>query len=193
VVSTAVLLFLYRRVLFTLAIAPVGVALGGLYFRQIIDVLSRDQVQGSLNTMTGRTTFWAAGMKAWLAEPITGYGFGVGGRFVALKSIDADEFTHLHNGFLEALVGVGLLGFVPFMFAVLRVVVWSARSLLRRVDTAFAILPIPLILQNLVGLGFGAWLNVNLMLFALLVALVDAQGLRPRRRRRRHELAGAMS
>ncbi len=179
VVSFAALLFVYRRLIFMLVIAPLGGGLIALYFRQILEVLSRDQVQGSLDTLTGRTTFWAAGVRAWLAEPITGYGFGAGGRFVALKSIGADQFTHLHNGFLEALVGVGLLGFIPFIYAVFRLVRWAARSLLRRVDAAYAILPIPLILQNLVGLGFGAWLNVNLMLFVLLVALVDAVGIRP--------------
>jgi O-antigen ligase len=191
VVSFAALLFVYRRLLFMLFIAPVGGAVTALYLRQILEVLSRDQVQGSLDTLTGRTTFWAAGVRAWLAEPITGYGFGAGGRFVALKSIGADQFTHLHNGFLEALTGVGLLGFIPFMYAVFRLVLWAGRSLLRRVDAPYAILPIPLILQNLVGLGFGAWLNVNLMLFVLLVALADAQGMRsPPGRRRRREFAG---
>ncbi len=191
VVSIGVLFFVYRRVLFTLMIAPIGGALVAVYFSQIVDVLSRDQVQGSLDTLTGRTVFWAAGMKAWLAEPITGYGFGAGGRFVALKSIGADQFTHLHNGFLEALTGVGLLGFIPFMYVVFRLVVWSARYLLRRVDCAYAILPIALILQNFVGLGFGAWLNFNLMCFVLLVALADAQGIRPPPRQRPRSLVSS--
>jgi len=49
------------------------------------------------------------------------------------------------------------------------------------VDAPYAILVVPLILQNAIGMGFGAWLNTHLLLFALVVALSDAQGLRPPR------------
>lgn len=156
--------------------------------------MSRDQVSGSLSTLTGRTVLWEAGLDALRLQPLIGYGFGAGSRFVALRNIGADYLTHIHNGFLEALLGVGIIGFIPFIYAVVRTLGWSVRHLVRRVDVQYAILLIPLLMQNVFGLGFGAWFNPNLMLFALLVGLADAMGVRPREaappRRRRPAVQG---
>lgn len=179
-VSMSLLLFMYRRTLFLFFIAPAVSLFTLVNWETLWGIVSRNQVSGSLITLTGRTNLWAAGIEAWERQPLTGYGFGVGGRFVALRSIDLDFVTHLHNGFIEALVGVGLVGFIPFMFAVLRTLTWSFRHLRRKIDVPFTILIIPLTLQNFVGLGFGAWFNTNLMMFALIVALADSMGLRPR-------------
>lgn len=178
-VIISLLLFMFRRRIFVLLIAPATAVFTLVNWETLWSIVSRDQVSGSLITLTGRTNLWAAGIEAWKNQPLTGYGFGVGGRFVALRSIDLDFVTHLHNGFVEALVGVGLLGFVPLIFVVLRTLVWSVRHLRRRIDVPFTVLILPLVLQNFVGLGFGAWFNTNLMLFALIVALADAMGVRP--------------
>jgi len=175
----AIVLLIYRRELFILVIAP-GAALFVFFSWDVLwGIVSRDQVSGSLSTLTGRTTLWAAGWEAFLLQPLTGYGFGAGSRFVALRAIGRDYLTHIHNGFLEALIGVGIVGFVPFIYAVFRTLGWSIRHLARRVEVPFAILAIPLTMQNVFGLGFGAWFNTNLMLFALLVGLADAMGVKP--------------
>jgi hypothetical protein len=47
------------------------------------------------------------------------------------------------------------------------------RSLLRRIDTAFAILLVPLILHTAIDQGFGAWLNEDFVLFACLAGFAD--------------------
>jgi hypothetical protein len=62
---------------------------------------------------------------------------------------------------------------------VIRTLGWSVRLLVRRIDVPYAILLIPLLMQNLFGLGFGAWFNPNLLLFVLLVGLADAMGVKP--------------
>ena len=178
-VIISLLMLMYRRKLFLFFLAPVTAIFTLINWETLWSIVSRDQVTGSLVTLTGRTNLWAAGIEAWKSQPLTGYGFGVGGRFVALRSIDLDFVTHLHNGFVESLVGVGLLGFIPFMFVVLRTLTWSIRHLRRKIDVPYTILILPLTLQNFVGLGFGAWFNTNLMLFAVIVGLADAMGLRP--------------
>jgi len=181
----SVVLLIYRRELFILVLAPAGLLFVFLSWDLLWGIVSRDQVSGSLATLTGRTTLWAAGWEAFMRQPLLGYGFGAGSRFVALRAIGKDYLTHIHNGFLEALIGVGLIGFIPFMYAVLRTVKWSVRHLIRRIEVPFAILVLPLTLQNLFGLGFGAWFNTNLMLFALLVGLADAMGVNPPGKRAR--------
>jgi O-antigen ligase len=178
-VGISVVLLIYRRELFILVLAPAGVIFVIFSWDLLWGIVSRDQVSGSLATLTGRTTLWAAGWDAFMAQPVTGYGFGAGSRFVALRAIGKDYLTHIHNGFLEALIGVGLVGFIPFIYAVQRTLKWSVRHLIRRIEVPFAILVLPLTMQNLFGLGFGAWFNTNLMLFALLVGLADAMGVKP--------------
>lgn len=184
-VGTSIILIIFRRELFLLFVAPAATFMVLYNWNLIWGIVSRDQVSGSLATLTGRTTLWAAGMDAFWRRPITGWGFGAGSRFVALKAIGKDYLTHIHNGFLEAALGVGLLGFIPFIYVVVRTLGWSIRHLVQRAEVPFAILAIPLILQNFFGLGFGAWFNTNLMMFALLVGLADAMGVRPEKRRRR--------
>ncbi len=100
---------------------------------------------------------------------------------MALRDIGRDYLTHIHNGFLEALLGVGIIGFLPFIYVVLRTLGWCVRHLRQRIDVPIAILFVPLLGQNMLGLGFGAWFNINLMLFALLVGLADAMGVKPPR------------
>ena len=104
---------------------------------------------------------------------------------MALRPIGKEQFTHLHNGYLEALVGVGILGFVPLMVAAVRMVVWSVRSLAAKVDVPYAMLAFPLILQNGIGMGFGGWFNINYMMFLLVVALSDVTWQSNRRERER--------
>ena len=179
-VGLAIVLLLVNRQAFFLVAMPLGAVVLLLASDSIIDILSRDQVQGSLNTLTGRTTFWAAGWDAFVARPWTGWGFG-GSRYSALATIGAEEFTHLHNGYLEALVGVGILGFLPLMVTLGFVVHWAWGRLTTRQDPEYAILLVGLVLQNLIGRGFGSWLNFNLIVFALMVGLADTD--RPHARR----------
>lgn len=178
-VGLAVVLLVFRRELFVLFVAPASALLIFLNWNFLWGIVSRDQVAGSLTTLTGRTQLWEAGIDALSRQPMTGYGFGAGSRFVALRAIGKDYLVHIHNGFLEALLGVGIIGFLPFIYAVLRTLGWSIRHLKARIDVPYAILLIPLLMQNLFGLGFGAWFNPNLLLFVLLVGLADAMGVRP--------------
>jgi hypothetical protein len=72
---------------------------------------------------------------------------------------------------VEALVGVGIFGLAGLLYALFEVVVWSIRNL--RAETALATLIVPLALRTGVSQGFGGWLSVEFVLFALLVAIVD--------------------
>lgn len=181
-VSVAALFFIYRRAFTVLVGAPLAVAIAVTQWSTLWDVVLREQNQGSVATLTGRTTFWAAGWDALQQQPLTGHGLGIS-RVVALRPIGKEQFTHLHNGYLEALVGVGILGFIPLMIGAVRMVVWSVRSLAAKIDVPYAMLAFPLIMQNAIGMGFGGWFNVNYMLFLLVVGLSDVSWQTNRRTR----------
>jgi hypothetical protein len=184
-VATAVLLWTRRRRWF-LAFVPAAALLAltqwNAIWASIWEIAARDQQPGTLATWSGRLTYWDAAVQSWLDHPWTGYGFGVGGRFVALRGIGEDSVSSLHSGYMEALVGLGLLGVVPLAFAVVRTTVWCLRRLGDAVDTPYAILIVPLLLHSLVSLGLAGWLTADFLIFACLAAIGDAEG-RARRRR----------
>jgi O-antigen ligase len=166
----AVVLWSTRRRLFLGVLAPAAIVAGSAYRNSLFEIFARDRPQ-SVSNFSGRLYWWEAAVEAWTAHPWTGWGYGAGGRFVALASIGRGSTSNVHSGYVEALVGVGILGLVCLLYAFFEVVVWSIRNL--RTETALATLIVPLALRTGVSPGFGGWLSVEFVLFALLVALVD--------------------
>jgi len=178
--ATGLLLWFHRRHLFILMIGPATAAMVYLNWDSVLTILARNQSQESLALLTGRLRFWEAAVESWIQHPFTGYGFGAGGRFVALASIGEGTRSNLHSGYLEALLGVGLLGLIPLTYALIRALRWSFHNLRSRIDTDLAILIVPLALHTAVDLGFGAWLKPDFLILAGIVALADHE-LRGRR------------
>lgn len=172
--SVAVLLFVHKRRLFMLLLAPAAAVAIATWWDPIVEILGRGRPE-TLTTFTGRIFWWQAALQVWGDHPWTGYGYGAGGRFVALRSLGNSFTSSVHSGYLEALVGVGLLGLIPLVYVVGRILRWSARELRLQRNTAFAILIIPLMLRTGVSLGFGGWLNAELVLFLCLTSLVDSE------------------
>jgi len=171
VVAVAVLLFVHRRRLFLTLLLPLFAALVALNFDLIASIVTRDQSSTSLATLSSRLIFWKAGVQAWSQHPWTGYGFGVGGRFVALTGLS--NTAGFHNGYVEALVGLGLLGVIPLVYAMWRGARWAVRTLFGGGDTRTSILIIPLLLHTSLSLGFGAWVNADVLLFFAIGGLAD--------------------
>jgi O-antigen ligase len=175
VVAVAILLFVHRRRLFILLVGPATLALVYMNWDVVLSILSRNQSENSLLLLTGRVRFWQSAIKSISLHPWTGFGFGAGGRFVALSAIGEGTRSNLHNGYLEALTGVGIMGFVPLLVSVVIALGWTIRRLIHRIDTALAILMIPLFLHTFVDLGFGAWLKPDFLILAGIVALSDLE------------------
>ena len=76
-VSVAALFFIYRRVFTVLVGAPVALAVAATQWSTLWDIVLREQNEGSVATLTGRTTFWAAGWDALQQQPLTGHGLGI--------------------------------------------------------------------------------------------------------------------
>ena len=168
IVAAAVLLVIQRPRVFAFLVVPAVAWVIVAFGAEIWEALQRNRPT-TFSTLTGRTMWWGAALDAWRDHPWTGWGYGVGGRFVALESIGRGTVSNIHSGYFEALVGVGIVGVIPLLFAIFRAGFWSLRSLLRHVETEVAILMVPLVLRTGVAQGFGGWLNFELILFACLV------------------------
>jgi len=171
--GVSILLWLMRRRLFVMFLFPAAAGLVVVYWDVLWPIITRGDGPRNIATLTGRTGFWEAAYIAWLDHPLTGFGFGSGGRFVALRSIGRDTISSLHSGYMEALIGVGLLGIIPLAYAMWRVARWSYVRLLERSEVHFAILVVPLFLHATVANGFAAWLKADTVIFMALVALAD--------------------
>lgn len=182
VVGVAIVLWVVRRRLLVVALGPAVIALVWAYWDVILTAITRDRPDNFV-TLTGRLGFWEAAVETWTNHMWTGFGYGSGGRFVVLESLGRGGISSLHSGYFEILTGVGILGAIPLLYALVRVVRWSLRMLAVRADVSAAVLIFPLMLRTGVSLGFGGWLTTELMLFAILAALADEdlhpESLRP--------------
>ena len=71
------------------------------------------------NTLSGRLEYWEFAWKKFAEEPLIGYGGYAAGRFVVLAGIGDQLTSSVHNTYIEILVGVGLLGLIPVLVALL--------------------------------------------------------------------------
>jgi O-antigen ligase len=186
-VSAFVLLLIHRRFALFAVVLPAAAFALTSYGEEIWTALLRNRPT-TFASLTGRTHWWSAAIDAWADHPWTGYGYGVGGRFVALESIGRGTTSNIHSGYFEALVGVGLIGLLPLMVAILVALAWTTGGLLRHRETHLTILIVPLILRTAVAQGFGAWLNFEFLLFALLVILADCSSIEALERSRQQRL-----
>ena len=93
--------------------------------------LIREGGMESISTFTGRTEIWSAALTLAKERPITGYGYGVGGKvFEDPRFYDPNQElwsgtakVSLHNGYLSAVISLGIPGtmllyfllFLPFV------------------------------------------------------------------------------
>jgi O-antigen ligase len=171
IVSVAIVQLALRPFQAVFWVLPAVIVSGVLYANELATAFTRGQQIQLLISLSGRTEWWGAAMSAWLEHPWLGYGFGAGGRFVALERIGFGNVSSLHSGYLEVLTGVGILGFVPLVLVLVGVGRFCLRVI--RVETEYAILLIPLVLHAFISLGFGGWLNTDFLLLGFLAGLAD--------------------
>ncbi len=83
------------------------------------EAVLRGQSVEMFRSLSGRVNWWAPAWEAFRDNPLLGLGGYAAGRFGVLDAIGATEPSSLHNAWLEVLVGVGVVGFLPFLWTVL--------------------------------------------------------------------------
>jgi hypothetical protein len=78
------------------------------------DFMMRGENEQVVEGLNGRMDFWAAGMQAVSAHPLTGLGAYAGGRFGILPQFGFDAVT-MHSTCMEVLVDTGFTGLVPIL------------------------------------------------------------------------------
>lgn len=127
-------------------------------------------------TLSGRTVVWTAAYRQWLAHPLLGSGGGVGGKTV-LKSIgnfSLETMSSLHNGFMELLTGLGVIGIlicVPLL-------VWASLRTWRtwKHHPQYAgtyVLLIHVWLTTTMSTGIFGWMGYEMAFFLCILTNID--------------------
>jgi O-antigen ligase len=78
----------------------------------------RRQSPELFQSLSGRVDWWEFGWQQFLRSPLTGLG-AYTARFEVLAKLGASDISSIHNSFLEVVLGVGVLGLIPVLAALL--------------------------------------------------------------------------
>ena len=78
--------------------------------------LLRGQSEELVRTLSGRTHGWAAAWELFMQSPWTGHGFAAAARTQILAGQNAST---LHGAFFDVIVGVGIIGLIPWLAAII--------------------------------------------------------------------------
>ncbi|MFN0088686.1 MAG: O-antigen ligase family protein [Acidimicrobiales bacterium] len=161
-VGVSILMLRRRPSLATLIVFPAVAAVGVMMLTELATFVVRGQNVNQVETLSGRTALWDLALDGVAASPWVGYGFGVGGReafaTVGLEGF-GDTISSVHNGPLEVLLGLGVLGFAVWLPAVLWGLWQAARALLADRELDLAILVVPWLARTVMSIGLGGWLD----------------------------------
>ena len=126
VTAICVQLFFDRRfVLLVLTLGLGAVLATSTQFTDVADeYLVRGQSKELFTSLSGRTQGWEAAWASFQQSPVIGHGFAAAARAEILGTTGAST---LHGAIFDVIVGVGLLGLIPWVAAIL----WTSLRLLR--------------------------------------------------------------
>jgi hypothetical protein len=82
----------------------------------LFNYVARDQSAGALDSLSGRTAWWAYGLHQLMQRPLTGIG-AYGGRFAVLDKLGVGAAAMMHSDWIEVVIGTSLWGLIPFTAA----------------------------------------------------------------------------
>lgn len=149
-----------------------------LELHRVLKLFQGHQAQEQFHTLSGRTIMWAAAWRQWKTRPFFGFGGGAGGKFVIyhLGNSSLQVLSSLHNGFLEALTGLGAVGFTLGLSVLIMATLLTYRRWRR--DPWMLGIYIPIVhiwITSLMSIGVLGWMNYEVMLYLILLSVLDVQ------------------
>jgi O-antigen ligase len=170
-----VVAFKRSKILASLAIG--AVALGGwIFWSGIVTRLQGNQASSDFVTLSGRTVVWTAAVRQFEAHPLLGVGGGIGGKVVIahIGNMYLEQMSSLHNGFLEVLTGLGLIGFVigTYMLMLASWRAWAAWDLNPKYAGTYVLI-VHVWMTTIMSTGILGWMGFEVALFLCILTNVD--------------------
>jgi len=173
----SILLVVFKRskLIGVLAVAAVLIA-AAMFSSEIVTRLQGQQNSSSFVTLSGRTVVWTAAVRQFEQYPLLGVGGGVGGKMVIanIGNIYLEEMSSLHNGFLEVLTGLGILGFLIAVY-MLALGTWRAWGTWNS-HPQFAgtyVLIIHVWMTTIMSTGLLGWMGYEVAIFLCIITNLD--------------------
>ena len=177
VLALLVLLTLRKRALLAVAIASVAALAwiwGSAIIQRALPFALRGQTSENAAQLTGRFTWWAAAIPVWKESPLIGRGLLTATRFEVLNSLGFGSTSTIHNTWVEALVGTGVIGLTLLVASFLTLFVRASREALNRQGRIVPLLLLVMIaVRSLTGSTIEA-LDGTLLFGALALSFRDA-------------------
>lgn len=173
----SVLLVIFKRskVIGFLCVAGVAV-MGFLFSTEIITRIQGHQAQSSFVTLSGRTVVWTAAVRQFERYPLLGVGGGVGGKMVIshIGNMYLEEMSSLHNGFLEVLTGLGIIGFLlgSSLLVIASFRSWSAWNLHPEYAGTYVLI-IHVWMTTIMSTGLLGWMGYEVAIFLCIITNID--------------------
>ena len=176
--SILIILYFKNKRIFTFVLIPLLIITFFLMGDYIFSSIQGETASSNFNTLSGRTVLWQYALNLIVEHPWLGMGFGVGSRvmfFLAQLSGFSDTISTAHNGFLEVLSGIGLLGFIPWLSAFVYMLLFCIQGYSNfnfKYAYFMCIWPI-LLVTTIMSVGVGGAFGGNTMLFFLLLSFAS--------------------
>lgn len=135
VASIACVAVAQKRRNLRLAVVALGASLvGSASFQWLVQsYMQRGVPSAHLETLSGRTDMWEYGLKVFSRNPYFGSGYAAAARLDAVVGeANLPGASAMHNAWVDLLVGVGVVGAIPFFVAI----IWSLIRLFRMAKVA---------------------------------------------------------
>jgi len=173
----SILLVVFKRskLIGVLAVAAVLIA-AAMFSTEIVTRLQGQQNSSSFVTLSGRTVVWTAAVRQFEQHPLLGVGGGVGGKMVIanIGNIYLEEMSSLHNGFLEVLTGLGMLGFMIaiYMLALATLRAWATWNSHPQFAGTYVLI-IHVWMTTIMSTGLLGWMGYEVAIFLSIITNLD--------------------
>ena len=173
----SVLLVVFKKSKMIGILSVTGVAVMGIMFStEVVTRLQGHQSSSSFVTLSGRTIVWTAAVRQFEKYPLLGVGGGVGGKTVIahIGNMYLEEMSSLHNGFLEVLTGLGIIGFIlgASLLVVASFRAWTAWNLHPEFAGTYVLI-IHVWMSTIMSTGILGWMGYEVAIFLCIITNLD--------------------
>ena len=170
-----VVVFKRSRIIASMLIGAVLIGAIG-FWSSILTRLQGNQPDSNFVTLSGRTVVWTAAVRQFELHPFFGVGGGIGGKVVIahIGNMYLEQLSSLHNGFLEVLTGLGLVGFAigSYMLVMATLRSWKAWETNPEYAGTYVLI-IHVWMTSIMSTGILGWMGFEVALFLCIVANLD--------------------
>lgn len=162
--------------LFAISLAAVMILLMTVFEATITVFLHGKESASDFATLSGRTVVWTAALRQFQARPFLGAGGGVGGKQVIahIGNFSLETMSSLHNGFMELVTGLGVVGTAICVALLLWVTLRTWQTWLRHPEySGTYVLIIHVWLTTIMSTGIFGWMGYEMALFLCLMTNID--------------------